>query len=797
MATMIATRRPSTESAVGHSSSDEYSFPDLDEDDLAKLEGQVESQGYAHSQGVDFDINSIDTELENDSEEEIRPQDSDVEGSTKKEDASAKKRKSSPVIAFAAHAENVSFSSVSSVSTSSQRRNQRRDGGYRGTKHVSSSQEISQLFIDLPVNPFGNSTGQTFALSDLDLAAPVENGRDEGHGKESTEISLLSELVTEAEKVEQSSDVLGWSIPSDTMTAALKTLATKKPTYWNHELYRDQDGKQITVHYCCTKEHSERTARLFLNEPVLGFDMEWVATFFKWRDNTNIKHNVSVVQIANQSTIAVFHIAKHPGKTLGELFAPSLRKILESRNILKVGVNVVRADGGQLRLCGIQPQGLHDLHYAHGQILKADGHQRGQDEKTGSMAFQVKYHLKLPMFKGKVRTSNWSQSIDAEQLKYAAADAYAGFLLYQIYQRRIAEIESQASNAIDAELADTGEGARSNPSKSKNSADSVTRVSSVTPTTPKAAKVKPEDDLNTSDRLLFDALRADRTIAAQTRSIAPQYVASNEVLCRIAVDKPRTQEDLLAVKGIGPDKAEKFGKAWVKIVGNHSQNSNDRITTASTGAAVDSIKPGKALPQHDGSSSPLAERTLPPVSYDRIARNSETNHYSKPLLGALNGLRNKLANEPGVHSSSLPTAWTLKQLAIVQPASSEELEYIDGGEAFVRLCTRHKIDYFSFSAKHTRGKQEPVSPLPAMLLPEGGVPLLHRDKKTPMKEIKKEETDDSNDADNSDESDGSDYLETIEDVRMPATVGASGKMPYKLVAKREERTPSGGRRWNV
>jgi len=793
----------STESAIGHSSSDDYSFPDLGEEDFAKLDRLVESQRYIHSQGLDFDVDFIDTEFEDDVEEDkVRPHDGPVAAdSTKSEDASAKKRKSSPVIAFSAPpAENVSFSSVSSApsTTSIQRRQQRRDREYRGTKAVMTSQEIHELFLDLPVNPFGNSTGQTFAIANLDLTASADDGQDEVHGKRLTESSSRAESRKEAEKIEeQRSDILGWSIPSATMTAALDTLNTKTPTYWNHELYRDRHDREITVHYCCTKEHSERIAKTFLNEPVLGFDMEWVATFFKWRDGTSIKHNVSVVQIAHHSTIAVFHIAKHPGKTVDELFAPSLRKILESPKILKAGVNVVKADGGQLRLCGIQPQGLHDLHYAHGRILKADGYQRGEDEKIGSMAFQVKYHLKLPMYKGKVRTSNWSKAIDAEQLKYAAADAYAGFLLYQIYQRRIAEIESQAPNADDTELSGTVEGARSNASKGTKVAEPPARGSPNTPRTPKAAKPKPEDDLNASDRLLFDALRADRTVAARVRNTAPQYVASNEVLCRIATEKPLTLEDLLAVKGIGPDKADKYGEAWMRLVSKHTDPADHQATNIKPRADVRVIGSAKGLPQVDGFSSPRAERSPPPVSYDRIARNSETNHYSKPLLGALNGLRNKLAKEPGVHASLLPTAWTLKQLAIVQPSNNEELEYIDSGEAFVRLCTKYKIDYFAFAAKRTGREQEPASPVPAAPLAYGGVPLLNHDKKTPTKDVKKEETDDSNDADDSDESDESDYFETIEDPRTLATVGASAKLPYKLVAKREERTPSGSRRWNI
>ncbi|ROW12001.1 hypothetical protein VPNG_05266 [Cytospora leucostoma] len=45
-------------------------------------------------------------------------------------------------------------------------------------------------------------------------------------------------------------------------------------------------------------------------------------------------------------------------------------------------------------------------------------------------AEEVVEHLGLPPQKGHVRISSWSNPLSQEQSKYAAANAYAGYMLY-------------------------------------------------------------------------------------------------------------------------------------------------------------------------------------------------------------------------------------------------------------------------------------------------------------------------------------------------------------------------------
>lgn len=45
--------------------------------------------------------------------------------------------------------------------------------------------------------------------------------------------------------------------------------------FWSHQLYT-HGGNPVKVHYCKTFEESEDIAKLFLNNRVIGFDMEWM-----------------------------------------------------------------------------------------------------------------------------------------------------------------------------------------------------------------------------------------------------------------------------------------------------------------------------------------------------------------------------------------------------------------------------------------------------------------------------------------------------------------------------------------
>ena len=115
--------------------------------------------------------------------------------------------------------------------------------------------------------------------------------------------------------------------------------------WWSHRLYRGPKKEEVEILYSKTKAQSELIAQQFQHEPILGFDMEW-----PWDDwkRTGLQNKVGLIQIASESKIGLFHIGLHPGKTTDEIIAPTLRQIIESPAVGKVGVNILKADFGRL-----------------------------------------------------------------------------------------------------------------------------------------------------------------------------------------------------------------------------------------------------------------------------------------------------------------------------------------------------------------------------------------------------------------------------------------------------------------
>lgn len=72
--------------------------------------------------------------------------------------------------------------------------------------------------------------------------------------------------------------------------------------------------------------------------------------------------------------------------------------------------------------------------------------------------------------------------------------------------------------------------------------------------------------LGADDAVLFDALRAWRLEQARADKVSPFIVAYDTVLAQIAERRPQSDDDLLAIPGIGPGKVEKYGEDILAIV---------------------------------------------------------------------------------------------------------------------------------------------------------------------------------------------------------------------------------------
>lgn len=210
-------------------------------------------------------------------------------------------------------------------------------------------------------------------------------------------------------------------------------------TYWSHEWYQDSNGKKVKISYASTREQSEELAKRFLKERVLGFDMEWKADFTrknaKWgnkrKNSRTLKDEISLIQVASADEIGLFHIALHKGTRPVELIARSLREIIESNAIIKTGVGIYSADASRLRnFMKFQPHGMLDLNHLHRLVDISSG------RKMIGLSEHARIYLGFPLFKGKVRTSDWTKPLTTAQQNYAASDAYVGLVLYHVLDVR-------------------------------------------------------------------------------------------------------------------------------------------------------------------------------------------------------------------------------------------------------------------------------------------------------------------------------------------------------------------------
>ncbi|KAI4734970.1 ribonuclease H-like protein [Aureobasidium sp. EXF-12298] len=218
-------------------------------------------------------------------------------------------------------------------------------------------------------------------------------------------------------------------IPPQDLRNALMASKTSQAAFWKYSLYKSPKGEKPLVHYCTNLKQAEYAAKYFSEEPVIGFDIEWEAG--STIAENSIKDNVSLIQIACDDRIALFHVALFFGERAEDLMPPSLKAILESPEILKTGVNIA-SDFTRLRKClGVEGQGIFELSHLYKLVKFSENEPAKVDKKPFNLAGQVQDVLFLPLHKGIVRTSAWSRKLSKEQTDYAASDAYAGFRLFR------------------------------------------------------------------------------------------------------------------------------------------------------------------------------------------------------------------------------------------------------------------------------------------------------------------------------------------------------------------------------
>lgn len=195
------------------------------------------------------------------------------------------------------------------------------------------------------------------------------------------------------------------------------------PRFWSHSSHKSPDGKDIIVHYCKSLKSTEQVARYFLEDKVLGFDMEWKAQVSA---SDTLQNNVSLIQLANKSRIALFQVAMFkPARGVEDLVAPSLKKILESPDVTKVGVSI-KADCTRLRrFLDINVRAMFELSHLHKLIKYCHSNPRLINKRLVSLTDQVEEHFGLPLEKeDTVRCSDWTVALNYPQVQCESAYSY-------------------------------------------------------------------------------------------------------------------------------------------------------------------------------------------------------------------------------------------------------------------------------------------------------------------------------------------------------------------------------------
>jgi len=85
------------------------------------------------------------------------------------------------------------------------------------------------------------------------------------------------------------------------------------------------------------------------------------------------------------------------------------------------------------------------------------------------------------------------------------------------------------------------------------------------PREPRAARA-PVDPHERPDRALFDALRAERKRLADDLGVPAFVIFPDTALRDMALRRPRTEAEFLAVKGVGEAKCERFAKPFLEVI---------------------------------------------------------------------------------------------------------------------------------------------------------------------------------------------------------------------------------------
>ncbi|KAG8912006.1 hypothetical protein FRC01_005350 [Tulasnella sp. 417] len=261
----------------------------------------------------------------------------------------------------------------------------------------------------------------------------------------------------------------GNSLRRSASTSAAKNWRTEElPLYSYKDLeyaHVTREGKRVSPAVVYVTNEEEANELLGVFKTAVGFDMEWVVSMMSGSRNKK----TAVAQVADDKMILIIHLHKmqafpsklkvstpHPYTstpfTTGVTEVPlnSTQELVESTNIIKLGVNIEQDFAKLVKDFGIAPRTgveLRDLANSADRPTMA-AHGIPEHEKRVKFSLLVRIFLHKELDKGPVKTGNWEKyPLSETQLGYAANDAHCGFTLY----KRLMSIAAARTVAVDFE----------------------------------------------------------------------------------------------------------------------------------------------------------------------------------------------------------------------------------------------------------------------------------------------------------------------------------------------------------
>ncbi|KAF8581808.1 ribonuclease H-like protein [Ramaria rubella] len=194
------------------------------------------------------------------------------------------------------------------------------------------------------------------------------------------------------------------------------------------KLTRSQADNGSNLPLYSYKLHSPAPVRLYIRDATqadeqvlkltgpLGFDLEWRVIFRKGAT----ERKTAVLQLSDEHTILIIQLSAMKG------VPPKVKTILEAKEVIKMGVNILN-DGRKLHrdFC-LAPAGLLEL----SPLACLVDRTRVPTKRMISLQRIVEMYTGYTLSKGPVRTSNWEAFLNEEQLEYAANDAHSALKVY-------------------------------------------------------------------------------------------------------------------------------------------------------------------------------------------------------------------------------------------------------------------------------------------------------------------------------------------------------------------------------